>query len=55
MDKLVVHVDGDESLQYKIESQNGGGSSVRIKFTDRNHDVPSDPRIFLATFDDGSE
>jgi len=55
MDKLVVHVDGDETLQYKIESQSGDGSSVRIKFTDRDHDMPSDPRIFLATFDDGSK
>lgn len=25
MNKLVVHVDGDESLQYKIESQSGSG------------------------------
>jgi hypothetical protein len=55
IDKLVVHVDGDEPLQYKIDSQSGSGCSVRIKFTDRDHEAPSDPRIFLATFDDGSK
>ena len=50
-ERLVVHIDGDRSLNYVMTP---GTCGARIRFADADGMAEEDPKIFLATFDDGS-
>ena len=50
-ERLVVRVDGDRTLHYEMTPSS---DSARIRFTDPDRRSGEDPKIFLATFDDGT-